>query len=513
MAVDHLQEAFWRFEQIQPLLDEQLSAAQKARIIKGLSQNEVQWPSGRTGPIKPATLYKWLANYQADPCIESLMRKKRTPRHGSAIQPEWVELAIVLLEEDRKRSLDTLCTNIQESFGLKTTPSIASLHRALAKNKQYKKIRGKKIRGRFSATEVHHIWQIDAKAEFPVHFANGTCKIYRLLLILDDASRYIVGAAVIRAETERAAIMLFRRGAALHGLCICFYMDLGRCYDAYGFRLGLGVLGIRRLRTKPSNPAAHGKIEKTNQTFGSKFVLECKHRTFLDEAELDAFLHYCIQRYHQRKQRALGMTPEEAFKKMPNVARHVSVQDLHKAFLKPQTKKLCRKTHHLELKGRYYAVPEDAVPSNLRLRFLLDIETGQPYLEYGAKGIVPLKSATRHPAPPRIVLDQRALEQAPPLKPLRQYREGRSLPLASRGFGLPEIYVLLSNALGRKVPCSELESDRIIGWLQVYGPFDAAAFQAALNKSLRKLGQGSCLADVLDDLTRLIQQNENKKIK
>lgn len=512
MAVDRRQEAFWRFEQIAPLLDAQLPAAEKVRIIKGLSKNDVRWPGGYYGPIKPATIYNWLARYRANPCVESLMRKKRTSPQENVILPEWIAFALVLLDEEQMRSLDNLCTMIREHFALEKVLSKSSLHRALINEPKYKRIRGgKKLRGRFSAIEVHQIWQTDAKAEATVHFADGTCGTYRLMMILDDASRYIVAAALVRAETERAAIMLFRLAVIQYGLCASIYMDRGSCYDAYGFRLGIAVLGVRRLDTRPANPAAHGKIEKTNQTMGGMFVLELKHRTFKNEDEAHAFLEHVIQRYHQRKQRTLGMTPEEAFTQMPRATRHVSVQDLHKAFLMPRTKKLCRKTHHLELKGVYYTVPEDVVPNDRRLHFLLDMETGQPYLEYGTQGIVPLKLATRHPAPTRIVLDPQALDQAPPLEPQRQSLHGRSLPQASRGFGLPEIYALLSQAIGRQVPYSDRESDLIVGWLKAYGPFDDAAFQAALNKSLRKLGTGTCLVDVIDDLTKQIRLNNEKK--
>ena len=265
MVQDPLREACWRFEQISPLLEPQLTPSERRRMIEEMGRVYVPWPSGREAPIPRSTIYRWLKAYQKDGRVESLMRTQRE-RESKAIEPEWVQHALALLEEEAKRSLFFLGIQIKHRFGLDQAPSRASLHRALVKEPRYIKLKRRaggerKLRRRFVARKPHDIWHADAKGAFMVRFTDGTRLKVLVLTMLDDATRFVLAALVVKSESLAAVVATFRAAAARWGLPVKFYADRGSAYDSDAFRKGLAILGCHRINTKVRNPSAHGKIE------------------------------------------------------------------------------------------------------------------------------------------------------------------------------------------------------------------------------------------------------------
>jgi hypothetical protein len=98
-----------------------------------------------------------------------------------------------------------------------------------------------------------------------------------------------------------------------------------------------------------------------------------------------------------------------------------------------------------------------------------------------------------------------------PLAPLEERYRGRTLPLSSSGFGLPEIYEVFSRVLGRAVPDTEAEASLISEWVKKSGPFDPRAFDAAVARVLARLGTGRPIAQVLRALTNCIRLRGQKE--
>ena len=68
------------------------------------------------------------------------------------------------------------------------------------------------------------------------------------------------------------------------------------------------------------------------------------------------------------------------------------------------------------------------------------------------------------------------------------------------GFGLPEIYVLLSQAVGRHVPASDAEADLVLRAYRDIGPLPRTATSRALARIANDLGSGRPIAAYLDAL-------------
>ena len=119
MKKDPIYVAVWRFNQISLFLDKRLTPGERARMIDEAARIDVIWPNGDQGPVPRSTLYRWLNAYQQNPVIESLKPKARTPpERQSVIDPQWVNYALALLEEESDRSRFIIRVTIKKKINI-----------------------------------------------------------------------------------------------------------------------------------------------------------------------------------------------------------------------------------------------------------------------------------------------------------------------------------------------------------------------------------------------------------
>jgi transposase InsO family protein len=510
MKKDPLYVALWRFDQISSFLDKRLTPGERARMIEEASRIEVIWPNGDQGPVAKSSLYRWLHAYQENPVIESLKPKARKPpERQPVIKTQWVDYALALLEEEPDRSLFILRDRIKRKFNVESEISTSSLHRALQGQPRYKALRrrdkdkssGGALRRRFQAVKAHEIWHGDAIGPFNVLLANRQSASYHILSILDDATRYVLIAMIVLSENIANVVSVFRKAAARYGLCAKWYADRGSAYDSDIFRKGLGILGVHRIRTKARNAAAHGKIEAYHRSLRRWFIKELKHQLVADRLHLQHLLDAAIdQLYHEHRHRELKMTPRNAFADTIS-KRRVSLERLRDAFLIEKMLKPHKKTGELRVGSTLFRVPKEYLTPKVRVA--IDPEDPQTaFIKHTNSTLTPL---------PLAITTTKTPDQSPrtepvgPLTPLLDAYRGRSLPQASAGFGLPEIYEALARVLSRPVPFTEQEAAAVSDWLGQWGPFDPDAFKSALDTVIHRLGKGRPLSQILAAMTALIK--------
>ena len=511
MKKDPIDVALWRFNQISCFLDKRLTPGERARMIEEASRIPVIWPNSDQGPVPRSTLYRWLHAYQQNPVIESLKPKpRRQPQRQSVIDPQWVNYALALLEEESDRSLFILCDRIKRKFKVESKIAPSSLHRALQGEPRYMALRrrdqdpgaGGRLRRRFQALKPHEIWHGDAIGPFNVLFANGQSAAYHILSILDDATRFVLIAMIVISENIANVVAVFRKAAARYGLCSKWYADRGSPYDSNVFRKGLGILGVHRIRTKARNASAHGKIEAYHRSLRRWFIKELKHQVLLDALHLQQLLDAMIdQLYHEHTHRELKMTPKRALADTIS-DRRVSLERLRDAFLIEKTLKPHKKAAELRVGKTLFRVPKQYLAPKVRVA--IDPEDPQTaFIKHENNTLTPLPLAITLT---KTVDNSPRLEPVGPLTPLLDAYRGRCLPQASAGFGLPEIYEALAGVLNRPVPFTEQEAAAVSDWLGRYGPFAPDAFQAALDTVIARHGRGRPLSQILAALAALSQR-------
>jgi putative transposase len=191
------------------------------------------------------------------------------------------------------------------SMGLGVVPSVASLARIFRQAGVARAEPRKKPRSawrRFVYPAPNACWQLDA-TEY-VLTGGRKCVIFQLI---DDHSRYAVASHVAWGETVEAAITVFDKAVATHGVPQRLLSDNGVALNPSrrGF-LGQLVehvsrLGVDAITGRPYKPTTQGKNERFHQTL-FRYLDKQPLADSLDDlqAQVDAFDRiYNTQRPHQ----------------------------------------------------------------------------------------------------------------------------------------------------------------------------------------------------------------------
>jgi transposase InsO family protein len=191
------------------------------------------------------------------------------------------------------------------ALGLDPVPSVASLARIFRQAGVAKAEPKKKPRSawrRFVYPAPNACWQLDATGY--VLTGGRACVIFQLI---DDHSRYAVASHVAGSETAEAAITVFDKAVAAHGVPQRLLSDNGIALNpsrrGYLGRLveHLGRLGVEAITGKPYKPTTQGKNERFHQTLFRYLDKQPLAGTLAElQAQVDAFDDiYNTERPHQ----------------------------------------------------------------------------------------------------------------------------------------------------------------------------------------------------------------------
>lgn len=483
--------AQWRYEQIEELLEETLTRHERGALLRELARVPVRWPSGEERPISGATLYRWVRRYLKGK-IDALCPKGRSRgRRYRRVKRSTIQRAVALLREEPGRSLTMLRALLRTECRIVVSRS--TLHRHLQAHPAYPALRrlarggrAERLRRRFQAAKPHQIWQCDSKGPFLVRFSGQRqMRQVHVFTIIDDFSRVPLAVVVTAKANLAAAIRVFLAAARRWGLPEKFYADQASIFHSTAFRMSLAELGVHRIRGKARNAAARGKIEAYHRVLQSWFIRELRHERVADLDHLHRLLVGVLETvYMDHPHRTLKRTPREALGDRVS-DRRVSLDRLRDAFLVRTEKKSHPKTGEVELGGTLFKVPSTL--AGRRLRFAYDpVDRDVAFVERPGGLRVRLRHAVE------IVAEKKASSTEARgtgrLQALYDFWQGRRLPQAEAGFGLPEIFDLFAKHFHRHVPRDEQEARLLQEFYHQEGPFERAAVEAALRRAFASLG-------------------------
>jgi transposase InsO family protein len=250
---------------------------------------------------------------------EAIEPRSRAPRHIPHRTPTWMEEEIVAWRKQLEDSgLDAGAHTIHYHLSKlhRDVPSVATIWRILSRRgfitpEPHKRPRSSWIR--FEAQLPNECWQSDV-----THWRLSGGASVEIVVFLDDHSRLVTGARVLRVATAPAVLEMFRRAAEQWGLPAALLTDNGCVYTTWHrggpnvMQTELLALGIDYRHSRPYHPQTCGKVERFHQTLKAYLSKQPAARTIgALQAQVDRFVAY----YNEvRPHRARGrMTPREAF--------------------------------------------------------------------------------------------------------------------------------------------------------------------------------------------------------
>ena len=332
--------AVQRFQLISPLLAEGLDAGKAKQLKKEIC---------RTSGLSDRTIRRYLSQYRSEgfPGLKPTGISTRTK--SEAIPSHLLEQAIILRKEAPSRSVAQII-QILEWEGLAEPGQIkrSTLQEKLTeKGYSSRQMRMYSQMGvaarRFQKRHRNQLWQSDIKygPYLPIG-PNGTKKQVYLVVVIDDATRFVLHGAFYPTLDARIVEDAFRQAVQKYGVPEAVFFDNGKQYRTKWMARTCSKLGTRLVFAKPFSPSSKGKVEKFNRTVDS----------FLGEAALEKpntldrlnelFQVWLTECYQNKPHSALGekISPESAFRSDRKALRFIDPDTLANAFLHCETRKV-----------------------------------------------------------------------------------------------------------------------------------------------------------------------------
>ena len=235
-------------------------------------------------------------------------RTRRPKSSPSKVTDEVKQQAVAVRAALESSGLDHGPISVHDkmrAMGLEQVPSAASLARIFREAGVARREPRKKPRSawrRFVYPAPNACWQLDG-TEY-VLTGGRTCVIFQLI---DDHSRYAVASHVAWGETTEAAIAVFDKAVAAHGVPQRLLSDNGAALNP-SRRGYIGqlveharALGVEAITGKPYKPTTQGKNERFHQTLFRYLDKQPLADTLAElQTQVDAFDHiYNTERPHQ----------------------------------------------------------------------------------------------------------------------------------------------------------------------------------------------------------------------
>jgi transposase InsO family protein len=291
-------------------------AEQRYRAVLEVLEGAPVTVVARRFGVSRQTVHRWLGRYAADGGLANLV--DRSSRAGSCPHqmPAATEVRVIGLRwEHRDWGPDRIRYQLGRE-GLVPVPGRSSVYRALVRNGLLDPAKRKRKRADFRRWErgrAMELWQMDVMGG--VHLGDGS--EVKVVTGIDDHSRFIVCAQVVRRATAGPVCAALQQALIVHGVPEQILTDNGKVFTAR-FGLGPGPVmfdricaenGIRHLLTAPYSPTTTGKVERLHKTMRAEFFRR-HEREFATIADLQAALDGWVVDYNtERPHQSLGMRP------------------------------------------------------------------------------------------------------------------------------------------------------------------------------------------------------------
>jgi putative transposase len=302
--------ALYRYSLIRPLADPGLSPTERGQLVRELAAQVHLGPCGEPATVSRASLDRWIRAWRAGG-FDALIPAERqvAPRTDA----EVLDLAARLKRERPARTAAHIARIIEAEQGWAPSPRTLQRHFARLELNTRPDGMPPKAFGRFEAGEPDEMWVSDG-----LHGPIVEGRRAVLFALLDDYSRYVVGARWGHGEDTLGMQAVLHDAVKTHGGPRKLYCDNGSAYASHQLAWSAAVLDIRLVHSRPGKPQGRGKIERWNRTVREQFLVEIQSAGAGCEvgslAELNRlFTAWCHQQYHRCVHTETGATPAQRY--------------------------------------------------------------------------------------------------------------------------------------------------------------------------------------------------------
>lgn len=341
-----------------PILLDEVTAGERRRYLKQLSQQEVTLPNGQRKRVSYSTLRRKVRRYRQEK-IAGLRRRRRLDRGQPRKRRQaMIARAVELKREQPYRSPRAINKILAREFGRTIPPSTMNRHLSQQGVTRRKLGVGKpqKIRCRWTRDQANALWVGDF-SDGPAVIHEGRAIKSHLSVWIDCHSRYVVEGRYYYRENLDILIDSLLRAWGAQGASRQLYVDNAKVYHSRGLQLACTQLNIELLHRPPRDPSPGGLVERIIQTTQDQFEREVQAGKILTLAELNHYYQAWLHMdYHATTHRETGRTPQARYHEQTRFRRHVNLMEVREFFHVRERRKVDPEFCDVRVTNRFYAV-------------------------------------------------------------------------------------------------------------------------------------------------------------
>lgn len=187
---------------------------------------------------------------------------------------------------------------------------------------------------RYERPHINEVWCGDSSAGPWLKTADGRKHRVYVIALIDDASRFILGADVFFHDTFVNLMSVMKSAVSKYGKPKVFNFDNGPAYKNRQMELLAARIGSVIRYCRPYTPTQKAKIERWFRTLKDQWMASLDMRDFHTLEELRGSLLAYVRSYNQRPHSSLkGISPQERFFQEPEWISRLPDEQIESSFL------------------------------------------------------------------------------------------------------------------------------------------------------------------------------------
>lgn len=365
--------ALFRYGILAPLISGTWEGSSRQFFMEAAAKTYIL-PDGKSADYTAATLYRWYNAYRKDG-FDALKVKSRVDRGRFRRIDNDIADQIVYMKEQHPRLPATLIREklIENGTISGDDLSLSTINRFI--NRHFEKVRSTKNKEmrRYEREHINEVWCGDSSAG-PYIKENGVKRRVWIIALIDDASRFIVGADVFYNDNFVNLMKVIKSAVSKYGRPKVFNFDNGSNYKSSQMKLLAARIGTTINYCAPRTPTSKAKIERWFRTLKDRWMAGLHYDEFKSLDELrESFMEY-VQEYNTTVHSALDdMSPMDRFFSESSQIIRLTEQQIEKAFLLEIERKVSADSV-VKIDNTPYEVDARYANRRLTIRYSSDLE-------------------------------------------------------------------------------------------------------------------------------------------
>lgn len=306
--------ALFRYGIIAPLVTAgEVTPKERGQFFRDAAQKKYQYIDGEYISVSADTIYSYYRKYSAGG-YDALKPLARGDIGKTRKLDDETKSTIRYLHKEYPRLPATMIYEklIQNGTITKRTVSLSTITRYISTLKKEDGNYGKEFR-RYELTHINEVWYGDSSVGPYLRTGRQKQKTW-IIALIDDASRYVVGADIFFNDNFINLMSVLRSAVTRCGKPKVLKFDNGASYRSYQMELLGARMGTAVHYAPPYTPTGKAKIERWFNTLKSHWLAALNMNDFHNLDELRESLLTYVQKYNQTPHSSLDhQTPQDRY--------------------------------------------------------------------------------------------------------------------------------------------------------------------------------------------------------